>query len=48
MDPAQLDLAGLLETTVESEVRLRLHAYLAGKGASSAMESDLPMVSMGG
>jgi cyclic pyranopterin phosphate synthase len=48
MDPVRFDLAGLLETTIEPEVRSRLHAYLAGKTASSAMESDLPMVSMGG
>jgi cyclic pyranopterin phosphate synthase len=48
MDPVRFDLVGLLETEVESEVRRRLHAYLAGKVASSAMESNLPMVSMGG
>ena len=48
MDPARFDLAGLLETTSESDVRRRLHAYLDGKVASSVMESNLPMVSMGG
>lgn len=48
MDPVRFDVAGLLGTQSESQVRRRLHGYLAGKVASSAMESNLPMVSVGG
>lgn len=48
MDPVWFDLAGSLRTKRESEVRRRLRAYLANKVPSAAMESTLPMVSMGG
>ena len=48
MDPVRFDLAGLLETTCESHVRRGLHAYVSGKVVSSAMDSSLPMVSVGG
>jgi cyclic pyranopterin phosphate synthase len=48
MDPVRFNLAELLETTDGTEVGRRLREYLAGKVASSAMESNLPMVSMGG
>lgn len=48
MDPARFDLAGGLETSDDTEARRRLRVYLQGKVASPAMESSLPMVSMGG
>lgn len=48
MDPTRFDLAGLLQTAAESEVRRRFRGYLAEKGPASAMESTLPMASMGG
>ncbi len=48
MDPVRFDLAGLFQTTRESEVRRRLRAYLENKIPSESMESTLPMVSMGG